>query len=68
MFVMAGLLPAIHVFTSGRKSWMPGTRPGMTMIGLRGLARETRERALTSNQRQKMLELWPVLARGESEP
>jgi len=28
---MAGLVPAIHVFTlHGRKAWMPGTRPGMT--------------------------------------
>jgi hypothetical protein len=27
---MAGLVPAIHVFTCKRKSWMPGTRPGMT--------------------------------------
>ena len=23
---MAGLVPAIHVFVSSRKSWMPGTR------------------------------------------
>jgi hypothetical protein len=30
-FVMAGLVPAIHVFgTAIRKTWMPGTRPGMT--------------------------------------
>jgi len=29
-FVMAGLVPAIHVFSLRRKSWMPGTRPGMT--------------------------------------
>jgi hypothetical protein len=28
---MAGLVPAIHVFVrNGRKTWMPGTRPGMT--------------------------------------
>jgi hypothetical protein len=28
---MAGLDPAIHVFLSGdKKTWMPGTRPGMT--------------------------------------
>jgi len=28
---MAGLVPAIHVFYAlTRKSWMPGTRPGMT--------------------------------------
>jgi hypothetical protein len=29
---MAGLDPAIHVFPSGgkAKTWMPGTRPGMT--------------------------------------
>ena len=30
--VMAGLVPAIHVFRlwQGGKTWMPGTRPGMT--------------------------------------
>jgi len=30
--VMAGLDPAIHVFEPSirRKTWMPGTRPGMT--------------------------------------
>src|SRR5258708_13459771 len=29
--VMAGLVPAIHVFLSrAAKTWMPGTRPGMT--------------------------------------
>ncbi len=30
---MAGLDPAIHdfdEFNDGRKTWMPGTRPGMT--------------------------------------
>jgi hypothetical protein len=29
---MAGLVPAIHVFVGhrGRKTWLPGTRPGMT--------------------------------------
>jgi hypothetical protein len=27
-FVMVGLVPAIHVFAA--KTWMPGTRPGMT--------------------------------------
>jgi hypothetical protein len=29
---MAGLVPAIHVFRAARfaKTWMPGTRPGMT--------------------------------------
>jgi hypothetical protein len=31
--VMAGLVPAIHVFTPPRrnKAWMPGTSPGMTV-------------------------------------
>ena len=31
--VMAGLVPAIHVFSlwQGGKTWMPGTRPGMTV-------------------------------------
>src|SRR6185436_671234 len=38
-FVMAGLVPAIHVLLGkGRKAWMPGTRPGMT---LRGRASQT---------------------------
>ena len=29
---MAGLVPAIHVFTDAeeKNTWMPGTRPGMT--------------------------------------
>jgi hypothetical protein len=29
---MAGLVPAIHDLDAGkiRKTWMPGTRPGMT--------------------------------------
>src|SRR6185436_5622776 len=31
VFVMAGLVPAIHVWISTvLKAWMPGTRPGMT--------------------------------------
>jgi hypothetical protein len=32
--VMAGLDPAIHVFSvaTSVKTWMPGTRPGMTSI------------------------------------
>src|SRR5260370_42352254 len=29
---MAGLDPAIHVFTAIQKTWMPGTSPGMTML------------------------------------
>jgi hypothetical protein len=29
---MAGLVPAIHVFCAA-KTWMPGTRPGMTKTG-----------------------------------
>jgi hypothetical protein len=31
--VMAGLVPAIHVFGMASKTWMPGTRPGMTRVG-----------------------------------
>jgi hypothetical protein len=27
---MAGLVPAIHALAAKRKTWMPGTRPGMT--------------------------------------
>jgi hypothetical protein len=32
---MVGLVPAIHVFRRGKKikTWMPGTRPGMTNEG-----------------------------------
>jgi hypothetical protein len=31
---MAGLVPAIHVFRiREEKTWMPGTRPGMTAAG-----------------------------------
>jgi len=33
---MAGLVPAIHVFRTeftASKTWMPGTRPGMTQVG-----------------------------------
>jgi hypothetical protein len=30
---MAGLVPAIHVLLCARrKTWMPGTRPGMTTL------------------------------------
>jgi hypothetical protein len=29
---MAGLVPAIHVLVMERKTWMPGTRPGMTTV------------------------------------
>src|SRR5439155_20559361 len=32
--VMAGLVPAIHVFLPESKAWMPGTRPGMTGMRL----------------------------------
>src|SRR5882757_7388696 len=32
--VMAGLVPAIHVFTCGQ-TWLPGIRPGMTVIVMR---------------------------------
>jgi len=38
LFVMVGLVPAIHVFLADAqisKTWMPGTRPGMTeAVGL----------------------------------
>ena len=29
-FVMAGLVPGIHAFLSGGKTWMAGTSPAMT--------------------------------------
>jgi len=32
---MAGLVPAIHVFLAdAAKTWMPGTRPGMTVFAI----------------------------------
>src|SRR5580698_7537416 len=39
--VMAGLVPAIHVFRLGkrRKTWMPGTRPGMTKAASPGMTK-----------------------------
>src|SRR5581483_494518 len=36
-FVMAGLVPAIHALLSS-KAWMPGPRPGMTVINHHGCA------------------------------
>jgi hypothetical protein len=36
---MAGLVPAIHVLLGViRKTWMPGTRPGMTILIVKHLA------------------------------
>jgi len=36
IFVMAGLVPAIHVFLLQQelesKAWMPGIKPGMTAL------------------------------------
>jgi hypothetical protein len=37
LFVMPGLVPGIHVFSSSQhqsKTWMAGTSPAMTVIGL----------------------------------
>jgi hypothetical protein len=33
-FVMAGLVPAIHVLNNrpNQKTWMPGIKPGMTFL------------------------------------
>jgi hypothetical protein len=36
---MAGLVPAIHALFVEAKTWMPGTRPGMTEKWLRKLNR-----------------------------
>jgi hypothetical protein len=37
--VVAGLVPAIHVFLVRKtvKTWMPGTRPGMTKLAMGAL-------------------------------
>jgi hypothetical protein len=38
--VMAGLVPAIHVFSiSAVKTWMPGTSPGVTISNYAMLGR-----------------------------
>jgi hypothetical protein len=34
-FVMAGPVPAIHVLHDAKRTWMPGTRPGMTSFAER---------------------------------
>ena len=59
---MAGLVPAIHVFISNIaiKTWMPGTRPGMTIEEAvhtvfsgqrqRSLIRQTSQRGLRARQ------------------
>ncbi|KYG24251.1 hypothetical protein SE92_31620 [Bradyrhizobium sp. AT1] len=47
--VMAGLVPAIHAYGTERRTWMPGTTPGMTtgdaqssIFALRQMPRECR--------------------------
>jgi hypothetical protein len=42
--VMAGLVPAIHVFRI--KTWMPGIKPGMTPVSAGQRGRNRRERSL----------------------
>jgi hypothetical protein len=39
---MVGLVPAIHVLVHIRKTWMPGTRPGMTKFEVSGDVRGKR--------------------------
>src|SRR4051812_26739166 len=53
IFVMAGFVPAIHVLfrLSGKRTWMPGTRPGMTGFGTASFASDSpRHRALPGRQ------------------
>jgi hypothetical protein len=41
---MAWLDPAIHVFArNGRKTWMPGTRPGMTTHELDDISKTNKQ-------------------------
>jgi len=57
---MAGLVPAIHVFL-GAKTWMPGTRPGMTESA-------DSKRTLTTSPRdapEALMNLPPLRGRGE---
>src|ERR1700754_1656493 len=55
---MAGLDPAIHVFPENDgKTWMPGTRPGMTKEHVEGARHEHHERRLLhqdSKQRESV--------------
>jgi hypothetical protein len=43
-FVMAGLVPATHVFRLGkrRKTWMPGIKPGMTVVSVEASRDDTK--------------------------
>jgi len=45
--VMAGLVPAIHDLLESKETWMPGTRPGMTIASLVGTERSLLQRDKT---------------------
>ena len=57
--VMAGLVPAIHAFLIGTRTWMPGTRPGTTaerplLAKIRyGLGRAGADRHLSQRRRRR---------------
>jgi hypothetical protein len=42
IFVMAGLVPAIHVLLAygAAKTWMPGTSPGMTTFEIAPVSKD----------------------------
>jgi tRNA (guanine-N7-)-methyltransferase len=73
----AGLVPAIHVFL-GKKSWMPGTRPGMTRREFRGFAMSEarplrsygrrKARPLSERKDRLLAELLPTLRLPLTEP
>ncbi|UTD28340.1 hypothetical protein DB459_16975 [Bradyrhizobium sp. WD16] len=63
--VMAGLVPAIHVFIPRKaaKSWMPGTRPGMTTESVGG-DRAAKVRGSERDPHCTLTEYWVTRFRG----
>ena len=54
---MAGLVPAIHVFAAEvRKTWMPGTRPGMTKVAI--LATYRYDICMNANEQLQLCKCW----------
>jgi len=63
-FVIAGLVPAIHGHRRQTWPWMPGTRPGMTVVVLGdGLAPPRSRTSRIAPARDKLLSSLPGLSR-----